>query len=91
MVKIAPLPRAVRDYIAAFDLAAVARHRDGRLEVTRDPARARADWWCEAARAGQLLKAAQAGKDISTVARQLDVTVTEHSVVVARARRGRKD
>jgi len=29
------LPRATRDYIAAFDLAAIALYREGRIGVTR--------------------------------------------------------
>jgi hypothetical protein len=39
---IPPLPRAVIDYIVAFDLAAVCRYRNGRLGVTRNPAGAAA-------------------------------------------------
>jgi hypothetical protein len=49
---IAPLPRAVIDYIAAFDLAAVCRYRDGRIAVARNPAGVAAAWWCEAVKAG---------------------------------------
>ena len=85
MTRIKPLPRAVRDYIAAFDLAAVAHYRDGRLGVTRDPARAVTAWWCQADQAGCLLKAAQAGEDIAIAARRLSMVVTEHSIVVERA------
>jgi hypothetical protein len=85
MDKIAPLPRAVRDYIAAFELAAVARYRDGRVGVTRDPSRAVAAWWCQADQAGRLIKATQAGEDIAIVARRLDMVVTEHAIVAERA------
>jgi hypothetical protein len=41
---IAPLPRAVMDYIAAFNLAAVCRHPDSRIAVARYPAGAVAAW-----------------------------------------------
>jgi hypothetical protein len=53
---IAPLPRAVMDYIAAFNLAAVCRYRDGRLGVTRNSAGAAAAWWCEAVKAGPVIR-----------------------------------
>jgi hypothetical protein len=36
---IAPLPRAVIEYMAAFDLAAVCRRPDSRIAVARNPGR----------------------------------------------------
>jgi hypothetical protein len=52
-VTIAPLTRAVRDYMAAFDLAAVCHYGDGRLGVSRNPKGAEAAWWCVAVKAGR--------------------------------------
>jgi hypothetical protein len=54
----APLPRAVIEYIAAFDLAALCRYPDGRLRATRDPEGAEAAWWCETVKAELVIRAA---------------------------------
>jgi hypothetical protein len=84
---IAPLPRAVADYIAAFDLAAACRYRDGRLGVTRNPKGAEAAWWCEAGKAGPVIRAARRHSgDITAAARALGVALTEHATVLARAK-----
>jgi hypothetical protein len=84
---ITPLPRAVMDYIRAFDLAAVCQYRDGRLAVARDPAGAAAAWWCEAAKTGPVIRAARLhGGDIPAAARVLGVTLTDHATVLARAK-----
>jgi hypothetical protein len=84
---IAPLPRAVTDYIAAFDLAAMCRYADGRLGVTRNPAGASAAWWCEAVKAGPVIRAARRHSgDIPAAARELGVPVTDHARVLARAK-----
>ena len=48
MTAIDPLSPAVRDYLQAFDLAAIARTRDGQLITTRDPVFAAAAWWLPA-------------------------------------------
>jgi hypothetical protein len=83
---IAPLPRAVIDYIAAFNLAAVCRYGDGRLRTTRDPEDAEAAWWCEALKARPLIRAARRrGGDIPAGARALGVALTDHATVLARA------
>jgi hypothetical protein len=83
---ISPLPRAVMDYIAAFDLAAVCRYRDGRLDVTRKPAGAAAAWWCETVKAGPVIRAARRHSgDIPAAARALGVALTDHATVLARA------
>jgi hypothetical protein len=67
---IAPLPRAVIDYIAAFNLAAVCRYGDGRLGVTRNPAGAAAAWWCDTVSARPLIRGARRhGGDIPAAAR----------------------
>jgi hypothetical protein len=86
---IAPLPRAVMDYIAAFNLAAVCRYRDGRLGVARNPKCAEAAWWCEAFKAGPVIR--EAGRhsgDIPAAARALGVALTDHATVLARATAG---
>jgi hypothetical protein len=83
----APLPRAVMDYIAAFDLAAVCQYRDGRLGVILNPAGAVAAWWCEAVKARPVIR--EAGRhsgDIPAAARALGVALTDHATVLARAK-----
>jgi hypothetical protein len=55
---IEPLSPAVRDYFRAFDLTAIAMMRDGCITAKRDPAGAAAVWWCEAVKAGPLIRAA---------------------------------
>jgi hypothetical protein len=46
------------DYIMAFDLAAVCRYPDDRIAVARNPAGTEAAWWCEAAKAGPVIREA---------------------------------
>ena len=77
---IAPLPRAVMDYTAAFDLAAVCRQRDGRLRITSDPEGAETAWWCEAVKAGPVIRAARRHRsDIPVAARALGTALTDHA------------
>ena len=84
---IAPLPRAVMDYTAAFDLAAVCRQRDGRLRITSDPEGAETAWWCEAVKAGPVIRAARRHRsDIPVAARALGTALTDHATVLARAK-----
>jgi hypothetical protein len=81
-----PLPHATRDYIAAFDLSAVAGYRDGRIGVTRDPAGAELAWWCESVLTGKLIRQVQRdGGDISVIARTLAIPISAHATVLARA------
>jgi hypothetical protein len=47
-------------------------------------------WWCRATDAGNLLEAMKAGEEIVAAARRLDMPVTEHAVVLARATRAAK-
>jgi hypothetical protein len=77
----------VIDYIAAFDRAAVCRYADGRLGVTRNPAGTAAAWWCEAAKAGPVIRAARqrSSGDIPEAARVLGIALAEHATVLARA------
>jgi hypothetical protein len=89
---IAPLSCAVADYIAAFDLAAVCQYRDGRLAVARDPAGAAAVWWCEAVKAGPVVRAARRHNgDIPAAAWALGIALTDHATVLARQACGRED
>jgi hypothetical protein len=83
---IAPLSRAVIKYMAAFQLAAVCRYRDGRLRATRDPEGAEVAWWCEAVKARAVLRLARkGGGDIPAAARAHGVALTDHATVLARA------
>jgi hypothetical protein len=83
---IAPLSRAVIQYIAAFDLAAVCRRPDGRIAVARNPAGAAAAWWCDVVKARAVLRPARkGGGDIPAAARALGVALTDHATVLARA------
>jgi hypothetical protein len=80
------LPAAVRSYIAGFDLAALAITDKG-VRVTRDPAGARAAWWCRAADAPALLEWLEEHEstEVLYAARLLGLSVTPHAVVVQRA------
>jgi hypothetical protein len=53
---IAPLPPAIADYLARFDLMALALTRDNRVIATRNQAGAAAAWWCQAKDAGRSLR-----------------------------------
>ncbi len=86
MATIPTLPRGVSDYVAAFDLTAIAVTRDGRLVVTRNPTGASSAWWGQAKEAGRLFRHARKdGGDIPAAARELGVTVTMHHVAILRA------
>src|ERR1700751_1296287 len=55
-----PLPRALRDYIRAFDLRALCIYRGGRIGVSLNPPRdCERAWWCEARNAGAVIRAAR--------------------------------
>src|SRR4051812_9675074 len=83
---IASLPRSLRLYIKPFDVVALVRYRDGRLGACKDLEGAESCWWIRADDAGAVVKAARKnGGDIPAAAKVLGVTVTEHSVVMARA------
>jgi hypothetical protein len=80
------LPRAVADYVRAFDLAAICAYCDGRIGVSRNPAGAAAAWWVEAEEVGAVIRQARKdGSDIQAVARRLGVALTEHAIVLTRA------
>jgi hypothetical protein len=83
---ISALPREAKDYLGAFGIAAVVIYRDGRIDVSHDPAGAVAAWWVEADQAAAVVKQArQNGGDVPAAARHLGVALTEHAIVVARA------
>jgi hypothetical protein len=83
---IAPLPPPIAEYLARFDLTALAVSRDGRVIVTRNPTGAKAAWWCQAGDAGPLLRwlTEHRSADVPFAARTLERTVTEHATVVQR-------
>jgi hypothetical protein len=80
------LPAAVRNYIAGFDLAALAITEKG-VKVTRDPTGAKSAWWCRAADAEPLREwlVEHQSCDVLYAARQIQVSVTAHAIVVQRA------
>jgi len=82
-----PLEPAVRSYIAAFDLFAVAEFRDGTVTVTRNPAGAVSAYWCEGKReAGFIVKLAQEGRmSLPDAAQRLHLRIGPHAAVVAKA------
>jgi len=85
---VAKLPPAASAYLRAFDLAAVALWAGGRITVTRNPAGARAAWWCKFADADRLAEAARAdGSDILGTARRLGIVATDHAAVLMRVAR----
>jgi hypothetical protein len=82
---IEPLPRALRDYLAAFNVVALCVYADGRLGTSRNPRGAAAAWWVESNKAGPVLRVAKRDSgDIPAAAKALGVRLTEHSRVVAR-------
>jgi hypothetical protein len=85
-MKIEPLSPAVRDYLHAFELTAIAVSAEGHIRMMRDPVGASAEW-CEAGKAGAMLRAArQRGGDISAAACSLGVALTDHATALARAK-----
>jgi hypothetical protein len=80
------LPRGVADYVAAFDLTSIARSRDHRLVVSRNPAGAESAWWCEAKQASAIVRRArQDHGDVEAAARALGVLVTAHAIAMQRS------
>jgi hypothetical protein len=81
------MPPPLRDYIRSFGLVAIARWRDGRLGVCKDPTNADDCWWCRASDAGKILHAAVADSgDPVAAAATLRLQLTAHDVVVQRVR-----
>jgi hypothetical protein len=75
----------VLDYLAKFDLSAIALTRDGRLVSTRDRAGHEQAWWGKAAELGPVLKRASANSgDVVKAAVKLGVRLVEHSAALQR-------
>ena len=86
-MSIPPIDRAVREYLLRFDLAAIARTRDGRIVSTRDPEGHEQAWWCRAVDVGRVLKRARGDGDVPAAAAALGVELAEHSATVQRTQR----
>jgi hypothetical protein len=84
---IAPLPRAIAEYVGGFDLTALALTRDNRIITTCNPKGCAGAWWCKADDAGKLMRWLQQheSRDVLFAARALGVTVSEHDMVIRRA------
>jgi hypothetical protein len=78
------LSPSARDYLAAFDLAAVAISPTGRVFTSRNPVGASAAFWCRAGEADKVANAAWHRGDIAEAARRLHIAVTPHPILVAR-------
>jgi hypothetical protein len=84
-MSIPPIASSTLAYFQSFDLAAVARTRDGRLIATRDPAGHEQAWWGKAAELGSVIKRANANSgDVPKAAAKLGVRLVEHSAAVQR-------
>jgi hypothetical protein len=72
-------------YFRSFDLAAIAKTRNNRLLVTRNPAGLDQAWWGAAAELGPVLDRACADHgDVLKAAAALRVKLVEHSAAVQR-------
>jgi hypothetical protein len=96
---IPPLPKSVQSYLGAFDLACIYVTPDGRIGVTRNLAHVgaiAAAWWAkDAAIAHAVVRATgehapasleAATAEILAAAKRIDAVLSEHDVVLARAR-----
>lgn len=84
MPTIQPLTTVERDYVAAFDLAAVCVSPTGKVFVSnslRDTALA---WWCKAKDAKLVAKAAKATGDVPAAAARCGIKLTPHALVLER-------
>src|SRR5262249_4814363 len=81
---IRPLSARMRQYIAAFDVAAIAQY-DARLIVTRNPQQADAAWWFPARHIKRVIARARLmGDDVEAAAAVLGIRATPHADMVAR-------
>jgi hypothetical protein len=78
------LSPSARDYLAAFDLAAVAILPTGRVFISKNPTGASAAFWWRAGEADKVANAAWHRGDIAEAARRLHVAVTPHPILVVR-------
>jgi hypothetical protein len=84
-VSIPSIQNSVLAYFHSFDLAAIARTRDGRLVATRNPAIHEAAWWGRATDLGPVLERARADHgDVAAAAAALRVKLVEHSAALQR-------
>jgi hypothetical protein len=84
VMPIESLSPSARDYLAAFDLAAVAISPTGRVFISKNPTGASAAFWCRAGEADKVANAAWHKGDIAEAARRLHIAVTPHPILVAR-------
>jgi hypothetical protein len=78
------LTLSARDYLAAFNLAAVAISPTGRVFISRNPVGATAAFWCRAGEADKVANAAWHNGDIAEAGRRLCIALTPHPILVAR-------
>jgi hypothetical protein len=78
------LSPSARDYLAAFDLAAVAISPTGRVFISKNPVGASAAFWCRAGEADKVANAAWHKGDIAEAARRLHIAVTPHPTLIGR-------
>jgi hypothetical protein len=84
-MSIPPIANSTLAYFHSFDLAAVAKTRDGRLVATRNPAGHEAAWWGKAVELGPVIKRASADHaDVPKAAARLGVRLVEHSAALQR-------
>jgi hypothetical protein len=84
-VPIPAIQNSVLKYFETFDLAAVARTRDGRLVSTRDPSGLECAWWGKATEIGPVIKRANANSgDVVKAAVKLGVRLVEHTAALQR-------
>jgi hypothetical protein len=80
------LSAEVREYVCGAGFIAVARWRDGHVEVTKDPTGAVTVWWCQPCMAYQVMRKAEAGVTMDDASRQLGVPLTDHATLVMRTK-----
>jgi hypothetical protein len=80
------LSPSARDYVAAFNLTAVAISPTGRVFISSNPGANSAFWCRDDGTADKVAKAAWVRGDIAEAARRLHITVTPHPIFAARVR-----
>jgi hypothetical protein len=85
-LSIPALDDQIKKYIGAFDITSICIDRDGGIRVSNDPRNAEIAYWLPARSAGAVLKAARKSGDIVRAAQACRVRLTDHHVMVTRAR-----
>jgi hypothetical protein len=81
------MSRSVRNYLASFNLSAIARRPDGSLEAVQDPGAAVEAWWLKSTEISRVLRAADAnGGDVIAAAHRFEVPIAAHTDAVERAK-----